>query len=120
MTVGFVSALGGIIPVESGNGDGPSYTIPDIIQTDAPINPGNSGGVLVDDAGRVIGVTSAIISPMGAAVGIGFAIPAAIVQKAVPVLLKTGRYTHPWLGVSGISLTPDLAKAMELKPEQRG
>jgi serine protease Do len=120
MTVGFVSTLGGIIPVESGNGDGPSYTIPDIIQTDAPINPGNSGGVLVDDAGRVIGVTSAIISPMGAAVGIGFAIPAAIVQKAVPVLLKTGRYTHPWLGVSGISLTPDLAKAMELKPEQRG
>jgi serine protease Do len=120
MTVGFVSALGRILPVESGDGNGPSYTIPDIIQTDAPINPGNSGGMLVDDAGRVIGVTSAIISPMGASVSIGFAIPAAIVQKAVPALIKTGHYTHPWLGVSGISLTPDLAKAMGLKPEQRG
>jgi S1-C subfamily serine protease len=57
---------------------------------------------------------------MGASVGIGFAIPAAIVQKVVPALIKTGHYTHPWLGVSGISLMPDLAKAMGLKPEQRG
>jgi serine protease Do len=120
MTAGFVSALGRILPVDSGDGDGLSYTIPDIIQTDAPINPGNSGGVLVDDAGRVIGVTSAIISPMGASVGIGFAIPAAIVQKVVPVLIETGHYNHPWLGVSGISLTPDVAKAMGLKSEQRG
>jgi S1-C subfamily serine protease len=120
MTVGFVSALGRLLPVESGNGQGPGYSIPDIIQTDAPINPGNSGGLLVNDQGHVIGVTSAIISPVQASAGIGFAIPSAIVQKVVPTLIKTGHYEHPWLGVSGISLTPDLAGAMKLKSDQRG
>lgn len=120
MTVGIVSALGRLLPVESGGTQGPSYTIPDVIQTDAPINPGNSGGVLVDDQGRVIGVTSAIISPVRASAGIGFAIPSAIVQKVVPALIKTGHYEHPWLGISGISLTPELAKAMDLKANQRG
>jgi serine protease Do len=120
MTVGFVSALGRLLPVESSDAQTPGYSIPDVIQTDAPINPGNSGGVLVDDQGRVIGVTSAIISPVRASAGIGFAIPSAIVQKVVPALIKTGRYEHPWLGVSGISLNPDLAKAMELKSDQRG
>jgi serine protease Do len=120
MTVGFVSALGRLLPVESENGQGPGYSIPDVIQTDAPINPGNSGGVLVNDQGQVIGVTSAIISPVGASAGIGFAIPSAIVQKVVPALVKTGHYEHPWLGVSGTSLNPDLAEAMKLKSEQRG
>ena len=120
MTVGFVSALGRLLPVESGNGQGPGYSIPDVIQTDAPINPGNSGGLLVNDQGHVIGVTSAIISPVQASAGIGFAIPSAIVQKVVPTLIKTGHYEHPWLGVSGISLNPDLAAAMKLKADQRG
>ena len=120
MTVGFVSALGRLLPVESQIGQAPGYSIPDVIQTDAPINPGNSGGVLVDDQGQVIGVTSAIISPVGASVGIGFAIPSAIVGKVVPVLIKGGHYEHPWLGVSGISLNPDLADSMELKSDQRG
>ena len=120
MTVGFVSALGRALPVEPDKAQGPSYTIADILQTDAPLNPGNSGGVLVDDAGRVIGVTSAIISPAGTSAGIGFAIPSAVVQKVVPVLIQTGHYEHPWLGVSGTSLTPELAKTMGLKPEQRG
>ncbi len=120
MTVGFVSALGRLLPVESQNGQGPGYSIPDVIQTDAPINPGNSGGVLVDDQGQVIGVTSAIISPIGTSAGIGFAIPSAIVEKVVPVLIKSGHYDHPWLGVSGISLNPDLADAMQLSSDQRG
>jgi serine protease Do len=120
MTVGFVSALGRALPVEPDKAQGPSYTIADILQTDAPLNPGNSGGVLVDDAGRVIGVTSAIISPVGVSAGIGFAIPSVVVQKVVPVLIQTGHYAHPWLGVSGTSLTPELAKAMGLKPDQRG
>jgi serine protease Do len=119
MTVGFVSSLGRLLPVEE-NSQAPGYTIPDVIQTDAPINPGNSGGVLVDDQGRVIGVTSAIISPVRASASIGFAIPSAIVQKVVPVLITSGKYEHPWLGLSGTSLNPDLAKAMNLKPEQRG
>jgi serine protease Do len=120
MTVGFVSALGRLLPVESTDAQTPGYSIPDVIQTDAPINPGNSGGVLVDDQGQVIGVTSAIISPVRASAGIGFAIPSAIVQKVVPVLIKSGHYEHSWLGVSGTSLNPDLAKAMDLKSDQRG
>jgi S1-C subfamily serine protease len=120
MTVGFVSALGRLLPIDSESAGGSTYSIPDVIQTDAPINPGNSGGVLVDRSGKVIGVTSAIISPVRANAGIGFAIPSAIVQKVVPVLIKTGHYEHPWLGVSGLSLNPDIARAMGLKPEQRG
>jgi len=120
MTVGFVSALGRLLPVESENSQGPGYSIPDVIQTDAPINPGNSGGILVDDQGQVFGVTSAIISPVRASAGIGFAIPSAIVHKVVPTLISTGHYEHTWLGVSGASLNPDLADAMGLKSDQRG
>jgi S1-C subfamily serine protease len=120
MTVGFVSALGRLLPADSKSTGGSTYSIPDVIQTDAPINPGNSGGVLVDRYGRVIGVTSAIISSSGANAGIGFAIPSAIVQKVVPALIETGHYEHPWLGVSGLSLNPDIAKAMGLDPGQRG
>jgi len=119
MTVGFVSALGRSLPAETGS-EGPSYTIPDVIQTDAPINPGNSGGVLVNDRGEVIGVTSAIVSPVRASAGIGFAIPSAIVQRVVPALIETGHYAYPWLGISGVSLNPDLAQAMNLEVNQRG
>jgi serine protease Do len=120
MTVGFVSALGRSLPVASGITLGPTYTIPDIIQTDAPINPGNSGGVLVDDAGWVIGVPTAIESPVRANAGIGFAVPSAIVQRVVPALIRDGRYEHPWLGLSGTSLTSGLAGAMNLNANQRG
>ena len=120
MTVGIVSALARSLPVESNSGTGPSYTIPDVIQTDAPINPGNSGGVLVDDLGEVFGVTSAIISPVRASAGIGFAVPSAIVQKVVPVLIEQGRYAHSWLGISGTTMDPDLAQAMGLQADQRG
>jgi serine protease Do len=120
MTVGIISALGRVLPVDSDDPREAEYTIPDIIQTDAPINPGSSGGVLVNEYGLVMGVTSAIISPLGVSIGIGFAIPSVIVQKVVPVLIKTRTYKHPWLGVSGMSLTSDLAGAMGLKPTQRG
>jgi serine protease Do len=120
MTVGFVSALGRSLPVASSSTLAASYTIPDIIQTDAPINPGNSGGVLVNDEGLVIGVPTAIESPVQANAGIGFAVPSAIVQKVVPVLIKDGTYEHPWLGISGTSLTSELAEAMDLEAEQRG
>ncbi len=120
MTVGFVSGLGRLLPTGSDNSQGPSYSIPDIIQTDTPINPGNSGGVLLDARGHLIGVTAAILSPVGASIGIGFAIPSAIVQKTVPALIQTGHYEHPWFGVSGTSLTLDLDNAMKLKPDQRG
>lgn len=119
MTVGFVSAIGRSIPADGGT-TGVSYTIPDVIQTDAPINPGNSGGVLVDDQGQLMGVTSQIDSPVRASVGIGFVIPSSIVQQVVPELIKSGHYDHSWLGISGGSLIPDLATAMNLQSDQRG
>ena len=99
---------------------GPTYSIPDIIQTDAAINPGNSGGVLLDDTGKVIGVTQSIATTSGSSAGVGFAIPSAIVKQVVPALIKTGHYDHPYLGISVISLDPDLASAMNLPPNQRG
>lgn len=120
MTVGIISALGRSLPVESNTLSSGHYSIPDIIQTDAPINPGNSGGVLVDDKGMVIGVTSAIESTDGSNSGIGFVIPSALVQKIVPSLIETGSYQHPYMGISGISLTADLASAMNLEPTQKG
>ena len=119
MTVGFVSAIGRSIPADGGTSN-VSYTIPDVIQTDAPINPGNSGGVLLDDQGRVMGVTAQIDSPVRASVGIGFVIPSNIVSKVVPELIKSGKYEHSWLGISGGTLIPDMATAMNLKSDQRG
>ncbi len=74
----------------------------------------------MNEHGLVMGVTSAIISPLGVSIGIGFAIPSVIVHKVVPALIKTRTYKHPWLGISGTSLTSDLAGAMGLKPTQRG
>ena len=119
MTVGFVSAIGRSIPADGGTGT-VSYTIPDVIQTDAPINPGNSGGILTDDQGNVMGVTAQIDSPVRASVGIGFVIPSSIVGKVVPELIKSGKFEHTYLGISGGSLVPDLATAMNLKSTQRG
>lgn len=120
MTEGIISAIGRTLPVNNSQSTGPSYSIPDIIQTDAPINPGNSGGVLVDDQGQVIGVTSAIESPVRANSGIGFAVPSAIVKNVVPSLIKTGKYEYTWLGISGLTITTELAKQMGLKDYQRG
>jgi len=120
MTVGIVSAMGRTLPVVDGFQGGPRYSIPEIIQTDAPINPGNSGGVLVNSEGHVIGVTSAIESPVRANAGVGFAIPVSIVEKVVPILIEDGKFVHPFLGVSGLSLTPDIAEAMGLEINQRG
>ncbi len=120
MTLGIVSALGRELPVSGREVQGASYAIPDVIQTDAPINPGNSGGVLLDDQGRVIGVTSAIVSPAGSSAGIGFAIPSDIVSKVVPSLIQTGHFQHPYLGLSGIDMTAAIAPAMGLTPDTRG
>jgi S1-C subfamily serine protease len=119
MTVGFVSGLGRVLPANE-NAVGPTYSIPDIIQTDASINPGNSGGVLLDDTGKVIGVTSSIATNSGTSAGVGFAIPAAIVEQVVPALINTGHYDHPYFGMTLISLTPELASAMNLPLTQRG
>ncbi|MGQ9482384.1 S1C family serine protease [Chloroflexus sp.] len=107
MTFGIVSALGRVI--ESPN----QRFIGEVIQSDVAINPGNSGGPLLDLAGRVIGVNSAILSPSGANAGIGFAISARTVQRVVPVLIREGRYPHPSLGVRVIELTPQRAGLFE-------
>ncbi len=120
LTHGIISALGRSLPVNNGQTQGPSYTIPDVIQTDTPINPGNSGGALLNMQGEVIGVTQSIESQSGASAGIGFAIPSAIVKRVVPVLITSGHFDHPYLGISGSTLTSDLAQAMKLDPGQRG
>jgi S1-C subfamily serine protease len=119
MTSGFVSAIGRLVS-SNVTGVGPTYSIPDIIQTDAAINPGNSGGVLLDDNGAVIGVTQSIESQSGSSSGVGFAIPSSIVKQVVPALIKTGHYDHPYLGLSVGTLDPNIAKAMNLPSNQRG
>jgi S1-C subfamily serine protease len=91
LTTGIVSGLGRRLRSEQG-------TLEDLIQTDAAINPGNSGGPLLDSAGRLIGVNTAIYSPSGASAGVGFAIPVDDVQRIVPQLIKHGRVIHPGLG----------------------
>ncbi|BCD67843.1 S1C family serine protease [Nitratiruptor sp. YY09-18] len=93
MTMGIISALNRVINEESG------AKIKGAIQTDAAINPGNSGGPLLDSAGRVIGVNTAIYSPNGANAGIGFAIPINLVNKVVSSLIAYGRYIPPRLGI---------------------
>ena len=100
LTVGVISALGRVI-------DSPDDRfMGEIIQTDAAINPGNSGGPLLDLSGHVIGVNTAIFSPSQASAGIGFAVPVNTVRRVVPELIARGRYPHPWLAVSMLSLTP--------------
>jgi S1-C subfamily serine protease len=119
MTVGIISAVGRSLPTDL-NAAGTTFTIPDIIQTDAPINPGNSGGVLVDDQGNLIGVTSAIESASGSHAGIGFAIPSSTVTRVIPELIKSGKFESAYLGVTGATLTPDLASAMGVDTNLRG
>lgn len=94
LTTGIVSALDRSLAGEAG---GPM--IDNLIQTDAAINPGNSGGPLLDSAGRLIGINTAIYSPSGASAGIGFAVPVDTVMRVVPQLIQTGRYIRPALGV---------------------
>ena len=118
MTTGIISALARSLPTRLGEGG--SYSIPDIIQTDAAINPGNSGGPLLDSQGRVIGVNTAIESPVRASAGVGFAIPVNIVKKVVPALIEEGHYEHSRIGITAMSLNLDLLEAMGLPADQQG
>ena len=121
MTEGIVSARARSLPVGDGTVSGGSYTIPDIIQTDAAINPGNSGGVLVDIEGHVIGVTAAIRSTIpNANSGIGFVIPSNIVKRVVPTLIDEGAYEHPRMGVSGRSLSYEVNQVLGLDAGLKG
>jgi S1-C subfamily serine protease len=115
LSSGIVSGVGRQIPAQEEEG----FTIPDIIQTDAPINPGNSGGPLLNMRGEVIGINSAIYSTTGQFAGVGFAIPSNTLAQVVPSLITTGSYQHPWLGVAGRDITPGLADRLGLN-EPRG
>ncbi len=100
LTTGVVSALGRVI-LSSEEG---KY-IAEAIQTDAAINPGNSGGPLINLEGKVIGITSQIISESGSFSGLGFAVSSNTIQRIVPEIIANGSYRHPWLGVELIDLT---------------
>ena len=108
MTSGIVSQLDRLLPLDAG------YSIPDVIQTDAAINPGNSGGPLLNMRGEIVGINTAIQSTTGEFTGVGFAIPSQTVAKIVPILIKNGEYKHPWIGISGRDIGPDLAKVLNL------
>jgi S1-C subfamily serine protease len=115
MTTGIISQTGRLLSDPNNQ-----YSIPNTIQIDAPINPGNSGGPLMDIQGQVVGINTAIFSDNGAFSGIGFAIPSNTIIKEVPELIKTGTYKHPWLGVAGTSLTPQIDQAMGLSKNFKG
>ena len=110
MTSGIVSQLGRLL-FSPDNG----FSIPDVIQTDAAINPGNSGGPLLNMKGEVIGINTAIRSSTGEFTGVGFAVPSNTIKKIVPSLIEEGKYHHPWMGITGIDIDPDLAKIRELE-----
>ena len=107
LTTGVVSALGREIRATNGR------AIKDVIQTDAAINPGNSGGPLLDSAGRLIGVNTAIYSPSGASSGIGFAVPVGEVNRVVPQIIAHGKVVRPGLGVS--LAPPALVRELEVE-----
>ena len=109
MTSGIVSQLGRLMYSPD-----PGFSIPDVIQTDAAINPGNSGGPLLNMKGEVIGINTAIRSSTGEFTGVGFAIHSNTIKKIVPSLIEEGKYHHPWMGITGIDINPDLAKIREL------
>jgi S1-C subfamily serine protease len=115
MSAGIISGVGRQIPAQEAE----DFSIPDIIQTDAPINPGNSGGPLLNMRGEVIGINSAIYSTTGQFAGVGFAIPSNTIAKVVPSLITTGSFQHPWLGVAGKDMTPGIANRLGLD-EPRG
>ncbi|MCX8171129.1 MAG: PDZ domain-containing protein, partial [Candidatus Bathyarchaeota archaeon] len=103
---GIVSALGRTINVEIAGG----YPIANVIQTTVPLNPGNSGGPLLNIKGQVVGITTAIVS---GSQGVSFAIPSNTILREIRFLIEEGSYNrHPWLGVSGIDMTYEIAKAM--------
>ncbi|MBE7211624.1 MAG: trypsin-like peptidase domain-containing protein [Gluconacetobacter diazotrophicus] len=111
VTAGIVSARGRDI------GDGPYDSF---IQVDAPINRGNSGGPLITQDGKVVGVNTAILSPSGGSIGIGFAIPSDVVRDVVAQLQKSGHVTRGYLGVTAQEITPAMAKALKLPTPATG
>ena len=106
-TIGIVSAVGRTIR----SGSTP-FSVPKIIQTDAPINPGNSGGPLLDRRGNVIGINAQIVTGTGSNAGVGFAIPINTAKQIVPALIDDGDFKYSWLGIRGANLRPEAADLM--------
>ncbi len=116
VTSGVVSAIGRSLP-----GPGSQrgvYPLVDVIQTDAAINPGNSGGALVDRAGSLVGINTAIFSETGTSGGIGFAVPVNTAVRIADQLISHGRAEHPFLGIIGQDVTLDIAETEGLPVEQ--
>jgi S1-C subfamily serine protease len=112
-TTGIVSALKRIITAPNG------FEIQNVVQTDAAINQGNSGGPLLDSRGRVIGINSQIATGSGGSDGIGFAVPIDTVRPVADAIIAIGTPQHAWLGVTGKSITPQIAQALGV-PQVRG
>jgi len=108
LTTGVVSQVGRTLSATGG------YSIPNVIQIDAAVNPGNSGGPLLNYEGQVIGITTAIATETGTFSGLGLAIPSNTISREVPVLISTGKYEHPWIGINGMDLIDEVAQAMKL------
>lgn len=108
MTKGIISAKGRTIRVSQG------FSIPNVLQTDAAINPGNSGGPLLNKYGDVVGVNTAIDTQTGTFSGVGFAVPVNTVKRVIPKLIADGDYSHPYIGVRGLNVGPDIAEKMDL------
>ena len=115
MTSGIISALGRTIR----SGSSP-FTTTEVVQTDAPINPGNSGGPLLDRQGRVVAVTTQIISRSGVSAGIGLSVPINTAKQVIPALIEDGHYEYSWLGITGTTLSPEVAEQMDLPRETGG
>ena len=115
MTSGIISAVGRTInPTES------NFSVPRVVQHDAATNPGNSGGPLLNRNGEVVGINTQIISETGAFSGVGLAIPVNLAKLVAPALISEGRYEYPFIGIRGVSLSADIARAMDLPAETRG
>lgn len=120
MTNGIVSGLGRTLPSQAIAIGGGRFNIPNIIQTDAAINPGNSGGPLLNLNGEVVGVNTAIATNDRQFSGVGYAVPSNTVTRVVPELIENGRFRHPYLGVAGVDVSPNIREAMSLEEQQRG
>jgi len=120
MTTGIVSALGRTLPSKAQIAGGGQFSIPSVIQTDTAINPGNSGGPLLNLAGEVVGINTAIESSDRQFSGVGFAVPSDSVARIVPILIERGEFPHPWLGISGTDLNSQIRQELRLPPEQVG
>ena len=115
MTTGIVSQMGRLLP----NPD-TGFSTPNAVQTDAAINPGNSGGPLLNIQGQVVGINTAINSGTGEFSGVGFAVPSSTILREIPALIQNGCYSHAWLGISGSSITPDIAQSAGLSRNYKG